>query len=112
MYWDENGVGYFLNPIPDNEEDTRQWKRFRDYDEKNPHIWEAFEKITDLAVERGYWHIGASFIGNIIRWERPEVAEGDLFKVNNDFFPYYARKYMKKHPKQRKLFEVRRLRAV
>jgi len=112
MYWDENGVGYFLDPTPDSDYETRQWRRFREYDERNPHIWEAFKAITEQAIGKGHKKLGASFVGNIIRWERPEVAEGDIFKVNNDFFPYYARKYMKEHPEHRRVFEVRKLRAI
>lgn len=112
MYWDERGVGYFFDPIPDSDNDTRQWKRFREYDERNPHIWDAFVEVTELALKKGYSRIGAAFIGNIIRWERPEMADFDIYKVNNDFFPYYARKYMKKFPDKQTVFEIRRLRAI
>jgi len=112
MYWDKNGIGYLFCPSLGENDESRQWKRFREYDEKNPQIWKAFSQITLQAIRKGHKRLGASFIINIIRWERPEVAEGDIFKVNNDFYPYYARKFMDEFPEHRKVFELRKLRAL
>ena len=41
---------------------------FKSYHEKNPQIWEAFQKFARQAKARGFKHYSANGIFEIIRW--------------------------------------------
>lgn len=109
MYWDEKGQGCLFAPVPESEQDTAMWKKFREYDERNPQIWNEFQNQTQKIVEEGYERIGADLIVRLIRWKSPIRAQGERVKIDHNFFPYYARKFMLENPEHKNLFEVRPL---
>lgn len=111
MYWDDNGQGQLFAPLPNSEYDTVGWKKFREYDFENPHIWTEFEKQTLEAMEKGFQKIGAHFILQIIRWETGIRARNESFKVGNNYFPYYARKFLLLHPEAKGIFDLRKLKG-
>lgn len=112
MYWNECGQGYFLNPEPETKEETRIWRQFRAFDKENPHIWKEFQRYALEAVERGHLRIGSDFICGLIRWESVFEYSNEVYKLNNNFPAYYSRKFLKHYPQHRKLFELRKLRAL
>lgn len=109
MYWDENGQGVLFAPAPNSEHDTEMWKKFRAYDAENPHIWKAFKKETYSIVQQGYERIGADLIVRLIRWRTPVRQKSGHVKIDHNFFPYYARKFMLEYPSCDGLFELRPL---
>lgn len=109
MYWDENGQAVFLAPVPDSEEDTKRWREFRAFDERNPKLWEEFKRLTHEAIDTGFERIGAHLILSLIRWNSRLDSQGDKYKVRNDWFPYYARKFLEEFPEHRGIFEIRGL---
>jgi hypothetical protein len=64
-----------------------------DYDVENPQIWEAFQQLSREARDRGFSNYSAKGIFELIRWHSSTEAEG-IFKINNNFTAYYARKLM------------------
>ncbi len=78
------------------------------YDTKHPDIWTAFEKIALNLIDRNIKHYGSKAIFEIIRYERTlKIIEGELFKVNNNYTPYYAQKFLDKYPEHTGFFEIR-----
>lgn len=113
MYWDKEGVGYFFPPPPPNSpDDNSMWRQFRQYDKEHPEIWEQFKQYTKQAWDSGFRKIGAHFIVHKIRWEGMSKGPRDPFKVNHNFFPYYARKFMDENPEYTGMFDLRRLTKV
>jgi len=109
-FWDADGVGYFFPPPkPGGDRETPKWKRFREYDEKHPDIWTNLKRYTFEAWSKGFRRIGAHLILQQIRWESSIRLTDEKFKVANDFFPYYARKFMDEHPEHAGVFEIRKL---
>jgi len=107
-WWDEDGVGYFFPPpVPGSETETKRWKDFREYDEEHPAIWESFKEKTKQAWDKGFRRIGAHFIVHQIRWSGTEKSG----RINHNFFPYYARKFMDEFPGYVGVFELRRLKS-
>lgn len=110
MYWDARGQGlFFPPPEPGSEGETNAWRQFRRYDNENPQIWDAFVRTTLDAIKKGYQRIGAHFIIQILRWEIGVQATNDFRKIGNNYFPYYARKFMKEYPQHEGIFELRKL---
>jgi hypothetical protein len=84
---------------------------FKSYHEKNPQIWEAFQKFARQAKDRGFKHYSANGIFEIIRWHT-EVSARDNFKIGNNYRPDYARKMMTDFPDEFDgFFRIRELKA-
>lgn len=76
------------------------------YDEQNPEIWEFFQKFSLQMINRGYSRIGSKMIFERIRWETMIIGKG-IFKVNNNYTPYYARKFERLYPHFEGIFAKR-----
>lgn len=98
-------------PAPASETDTSLWKAFREFDERNPHIWEEFEKQTMKAIDKGFSKLGVSLIIERLRWETFLPTKEAEFKICNNHRAYYARKFMLIHPEHGNLFEIRKVRS-
>lgn len=71
--------------------------KFIKYHKENPQIWNQFEKFANELVDAGVDVLSVNRIYERIRWES-DVSGNDRYKLNNNFRPYYARLYEKKHP--------------
>lgn len=89
--------------------DNKEW--FEKYDQENPRIYEFFKQYSIKSIRRGFHHLSAEFIFNIIRWETAIMANGEEFKVNNNAKPFYARKFMREHPQYDGFFRKRHSKA-
>ena len=94
-----------------DELETKQFKWFEEYHKENPQIYEYFKRYAFKSIERGFKHLSAEFIFNIIRWETPVKTNGDDFKVNNNAKPFYSRLFMKEYPKYEGFFRKRSSKA-
>jgi hypothetical protein len=88
-------------------EGIKNLNKYKEYDERNPQIYEMFKRFTMEAVRRGRTKFSAEAVINRIRWETM-IAGDDEFKINNDIKPYYSRKFMSEFPKLEGFFQVRR----
>ena len=81
--------------------------KFKAYDAENPQIWEAFVKFTFEAINKGFTRWSAEAIFNICRWENSLRAKDDVFKINNNYKCFYARKFMIEYPEHEGFFAKR-----
>jgi hypothetical protein len=88
-----------------------QQRRFVEFDEAHPEVWEMFVRFTHDRIRRGFEHYSSDAILHRIRWETA-VSMGDEseFKLNNNFTPYYARKFHRVFPQHDGFFRTRRSR--
>ncbi len=67
------------------------------YDIENPKIYEAFKAFANQLIIAGATRLSANLIFERIRWETT-MHGNDGFKLNNNYRPYYARKFMNDFP--------------
>ena len=85
-----------------------RFERFKEFHSKNPQVFKLFERFADEARSTGRRrYFGARMIGERIRWYTAVETTSCDFKINNDFFPYYARLLMAKRPEFAGFFERR-----
>ncbi len=87
-------------------------ERFEDFHGRHP---EVYDGLLDVSRRfrmrgRGRWSIWAAFA--VLRWERrmaglPDADE--LYKLNNNYTGYYARKLMDENADLAGIFELRRM---
>ena len=73
-----------------------RYRRFRKFHRENPRVFELFAHFAAQAKERGRReYFGARMIGERIRWYTAvEVTTEDEYKLNDHYWPYYARLLM------------------
>lgn len=81
-------------------------KKFVEYHEQNPHLYEEFKKIALESIAMGLKNYGAKSIFEIIRWETAKRGEGE-FKINNNYAPLFARLFANEYPEHRDFFRFR-----
>lgn len=75
----------------------RRFTAWRAFHRANPIIFDLFLRFTRHAVSRSHVvgrsrrKIGARLVGERIRWETTVETVGSEYKINNNFWPYYAR---------------------
>jgi hypothetical protein len=76
------------------------YNKFKKYHQDNPKVWELFKKFAYDMKNSGREKYSAEIIVNQIRWHYDISSKGDdVFKINNDFKPMYARMLAHKYPK-------------
>lgn len=83
-------------------------EQFEKYDKENPQIYKEFEKTTRTLIGVGKKNYSAMAIMQIIRWHS-EVEGNDSYKVNHNYFPLYARKFMDLNPEHKGFFRTKKL---
>ncbi len=80
------------------------------FDAANPHV---YEKVVEIAkqIRMKKTRYGIMAVFNRLRWISEFETVGDLYKLNNNYTPWYARKVMAEHPDLRGLFQLRRSRC-
>lgn len=90
------------------EEMRRQCIRFH---REHPKVWELFVQFTFELIDRGFKHYSAQHgVFARIRWEtdQADVDGRSMFKLNNNYSPFYARRFMKMYPQHNGFFRVRK----
>lgn len=65
---------------------------------KHPEVWEMFVKFALEKADLGYDHYGVSGVFERVRWET-SVGDGEPeLKINNNFKPFYARRFNAMNP--------------
>ncbi len=81
-------------------------RRFWRYHEDNLHVYEMFKRFTFEAT-RIKDHYSARAIFHRMRWFTEIETHGDIFKINNNYSPYYARMFVKDFPQHKGFFRTR-----
>lgn len=82
----------------------KAWER---YHQENPKVWALFERFTLEAINAGFQHYSTNSIIERIRWHTNIETRGDMFKINNNHAPYYAREFHKRYPQHDGFFRMR-----
>jgi len=86
-------------------------KRFKDFHSNNPHVFQEFRKLAFQMKETGRKKYSARTIIEVMRWNFNLNTGGDVFKVNDDYVPIYARLMIYHHPEFAEFFELRKVRS-
>lgn len=86
--------------LPRREHPILNWRCFNVHDLANPGVWLAFDHFALERYARGFRRYSARDIYARVRWEThlPSPGQGEDFKVTNHWSPFYARKFLHKHP--------------
>jgi hypothetical protein len=96
----------------DDGEDFSMAARFARVDADNPEVWDLFERFTFHMIKRNFQHYSARAVMHRVRWETATPLEDETnYKINNNWTPYYARKFHRLHPEYDGFFRNRRSRA-
>ena len=84
---------------------------FQQYHQANPHLYELYKSIALQLIQQNRRVIGSAHIFQKMRYEYQFKTDGDLFKINNNFAPMYARKFVLEHPQFGHLFKFKQLKG-
>jgi len=79
------------------------------FHEAHPEVWRLFEQFALELVSSGVNIGGAKAIWERLRWEtqvNPDYR-GREVKLNNNYTAFYARAFLRKHPKHEGFFRTR-----
>jgi hypothetical protein len=85
--------------------------RFWQFCQENPDVYRLFDKFTRELISRGHQNYSADSVLHRIRWETSLQTSDEPFRLNNDFTPYFARRWMRDHADYQGFFRTRRLLA-
>lgn len=77
---------------------------------KHPQVWSLFVHFTQEIINRGFKNYSVNAIFERIRWECDSVG-GDgksIFKLNNNYRAFYARRFHKMYPQHEGFFRTRK----
>ena len=78
---------------------------------KNPHVYELFERFTMGAISKGHTRLSAWLVVNRIRWETTVETSGSDFKISNDYIAYYARLFHAQNPEYDGFFVTKKMKG-
>jgi hypothetical protein len=70
----------------------------------NPHVYERFEELTLLLINRGYKQLSSKGMFEFMRIDYMIKTSGSSFKLDNNFTPYYARFFEYNNPNHKGIF--------
>ncbi len=91
--------------------DYDEWKeRFEQFHSDNPHVFALLEQYAFDAIVAGYSHYSIQAVFERMRWHTDiELNSDEPFKLNNNFRPFYARLFHRKHPQHDGFFRTREM---
>ncbi|WP_323028437.1 hypothetical protein [Gelidibacter japonicus] len=81
---------------------------FQQYDKDHPEVYQLFKEVTFEAIKKGFKYFSARGLFQVMRFNRGGKIKDDGFKLNNNYTPYYVRKFKKEFPQYDAFFECRR----
>jgi hypothetical protein len=82
---------------------------FQQYHQANPHLYELYKSIAMQLIQQNRRVIGSAHIFQKMRYEYQFKTDGSPFKIDNNFAPMYARKFVLEHPQYGNLFKFKPL---
>jgi hypothetical protein len=86
-------------------------ERFKEWHNSNPHIYRRFKQLAFQMLNTGRKRYSARTIIEVMRWHYDLSTTGDVFEINGDFVPIYARLLIDEHPEFFEFFELRTIRS-
>ena len=79
------------------------------FSQQHPEVSRLFVKFTNEIISRGFANYSAQAIFERIRWEtdQADVEGRSSFKLNNNYVPWFARKFMERYPEHDGFFRTR-----
>jgi hypothetical protein len=93
----------------DNNRELSLKYKFAAFHRRNPHVYSKIKELVFLVQSRGKHKFGMMAIFNRIRWMSEFETVGDIYKINNNYQPYYARMLSVNEPTLSKMFQFRRV---
>jgi hypothetical protein len=84
---------------------------FRAYHAANPQVYAKLREFALAAKRAGRQRLGINALHERVRWYTAVEAQGDEWRLNNNYRPYYARLLMLQEPQLRGFFELRTAKA-
>tara|TARA_B100000123_G_scaffold272568_1_gene255953 strand:+ start:397 stop:783 length:387 start_codon:yes stop_codon:yes gene_type:complete len=82
---------------------------FIDFHYANPHVFTKYRNYAYIVFKRGLRKSSSELIFNRLRWFEAVQTTDPLFKLNNNYKPYYARLLMSIGPfKENNFFDLRK----
>lgn len=81
---------------------------FQRYDLQHPEVYRRFAELTFEAIKKGFKNFSARGLLWVMRFENGAHPKNDGFKLNNNYTPYYVRKFVKEFPQHKAFFECRK----
>lgn len=81
---------------------------FEQFHANNPHVYLELVELTREGITNGRSRIGISMLFNLLRWNNPLTTEGEPFKLNNNYQPFYSRLIEERNPDCLGIFSKRR----
>lgn len=78
---------------------------------EHPEVWAAFVELALRMAATGRKRYSAATIWQVLRWHRDLKTGAKPYRLNNNYHPYFARRFMLEHPEHGELFELRRVRG-
>ncbi len=87
-------------------------RQFAEHDARNPHIWALFVRFTCELIAHGHLHGSSDAVLHRIRWHTLiSETPGAGWKINNNWTPFYARKFHETYLAHSGFFRTRRAKA-
>jgi hypothetical protein len=84
-------------------------QRFADFHEANPLVYSELVKAArQFRQQTGRQRCGMSLLFGRVRWVLSLQTKGDVFRLNNDYLPFYSRLVMAQEPDLAGMFDTRR----
>ena len=83
--------------------------KFKEYHKNNPAVYDLFIGFANEVKSSGRDTYSAKSIFERIRWHVDIETVGEVFKLNNNYTAYYARKMMNEYPEFKTFFRLREL---
>ena len=74
-------------------------EKFIRFHNRNPHVYQLFNKYASEAYVAGNKKFSHWLIMNRIRWDSLVKTDGDKYKIPNEHIAFYARLWVKRNPK-------------
>ena len=84
-----------------------RFQRFCEFHRDNPTVWALFKQFAYQARSTGRERFGARMIGERIRWYTLIETNSTDYKLNDHYWPYYARLLMLADDRFKGFFERR-----
>ncbi|BAQ90252.1 hypothetical protein [uncultured Mediterranean phage uvMED] len=80
------------------------------FSKQNPEVSRLFVKFTHEIIARGFRNYSVQAIFERIRWEtdQADVDGKSTFKLNNNYTPWFSRKFMERYPEHDGFFRTRK----
>ena len=86
---------------------NRLHNEFMAFHEKNPRVYEWFVRFANEALDAGRPRYSARTILHRLRWYTDIETDGDDFKINDHWSPFYSRMLAKEDERFSDFFEFR-----